>query len=64
VIGRAISGLGAAGIFTGASTAVAQIASLKWRPLILGLVGAMYGLCSVAGPLVSLFRVSPIMSNF
>lgn len=52
VVGRAIAGLGAAGIFTGASTAVAQITTLKLRPLILGLVGAIYGLCSVVGPVV------------
>jgi MFS family permease len=52
VVGRAIAGLGAAGIFTGASTAVAQVAPKNLKPAIMGMVGALFGLCSVIGPLI------------
>ncbi|KAI5207263.1 MFS transporter [Aureobasidium subglaciale] len=52
VVGRAIAGLGAAGIFTGASTAVAQVAPKNMKPAIMGMVGALFGLCSVIGPLI------------
>ncbi|KAL9083507.1 MAG: hypothetical protein Q9165_008488 [Trypethelium subeluteriae] len=57
VVGRAVAGLGAAGIFTGATTAVAQVASMKWRPLILGLVGGLYvpiGAFTIAGTVLVL----------
>jgi hypothetical protein len=42
-----------AGIFTGATTAISRVAPLELRPLIIGLVGGLYGFCSVFGPVVS-----------
>ncbi|KAF2112525.1 major facilitator superfamily domain-containing protein [Lophiotrema nucula] len=52
IVGRAIAGVGGAGVATGAFTIVAFAASPKMRPQLLGLMGATYGLSSVAGPLL------------
>lgn len=49
IIGRAVAGLGAAGIFTGAILIVANTVPLKKRPVYTGAIGAMYGIASVAG---------------
>ncbi|KAJ7061484.1 major facilitator superfamily domain-containing protein [Mycena amicta] len=52
IIGRAIAGLGSAGIFSGATIIVANTVPLATRPMYTGLIGAMYGIASVAGPLL------------
>jgi MFS family permease len=52
IVGCAISGVGAAAVATGALTIVAFSAKPKKRPALLGLVGAVYGLSSVIGPLL------------
>ncbi|KAJ6534704.1 major facilitator superfamily domain-containing protein [Mycena sp. CBHHK59/15] len=52
IVGRAIAGLGTAGIFSGALIIVAHAVPLAKRPLFTGLIGAMYGIASVAGPLM------------
>jgi MFS family permease len=52
ILGRAIAGLGAAGIFSGALLIVAYTVPLRQRPTYMGLVGGMYGIASVAGPLM------------
>ncbi|KAJ6544229.1 putative HC-toxin efflux carrier [Mycena capillaripes] len=52
IVGRAISGLGSAGIFSGALIIVANAVPLGKRPMYTGLIGAMYGIASVAGPLM------------
>ncbi|KAJ7618232.1 putative HC-toxin efflux carrier [Mycena rosella] len=52
IVGRAIAGLGSAGIFTGALIIVANSVPLGKRPMYTGLIGAMYGIASVAGPLL------------
>ena len=54
IVGRAIAGLGSAGIFTGAFVVVAHTVVLEKRPAYLGLIGGVYGVASVAGPLVRL----------
>lgn len=51
IIGRGVAGLGAAGILSGALLIINQTVPLRQRPLYLGLIGAMYGISSVAGPL-------------
>jgi MFS family permease len=53
IVGRAIAGLGAAGLFTGATTAVVQVVPIAVRPIIVGLLGALFGINSILGPLVS-----------
>jgi hypothetical protein len=52
VVGRAIAGVGSAGVVTGAFTMAAFAAEPKRRPALMGLVGAVYGLSSVVGPLL------------
>jgi MFS family permease len=53
IIGRVIAGLGSAGIFSGALITVAFSTPVEARPAYVGMIGSMYGLASVAGPLVS-----------
>jgi MFS family permease len=54
IVGRALAGIGAAGLFTGATTAVAQVAPIEKRPMIIGLLGGLFGISSIIGPLVSI----------
>jgi len=50
--GRAIAGLGCAGVFSGAILIISHTVPLHKRPIYTGLIGAMYGIASVAGPLM------------
>ncbi|CAK7562239.1 MAG: hypothetical protein SEPTF4163_000074 [Sporothrix epigloea] len=52
IIGRAISGIGAAGIFSGVIIIIVYAVPLHKRPLYQGLFGAVFGLASVIGPLL------------
>lgn len=52
IVGRAIAGVGSAGIFSGALIILAYSVPLRQRPMYSGFVGAMYGIASVAGPLL------------
>ena len=52
IIGRAIAGIGSAGIFSGAIIIIAYAVPLVKRPIFTGIIGGMYGLASVAGPLM------------
>ncbi|KFY01036.1 hypothetical protein O988_02960 [Pseudogymnoascus sp. VKM F-3808] len=52
IIGRAVAGVGSAGIFTGALVVLAHTVRVERRPAFFGLIGAMYGIASVAGPLM------------
>ncbi|KAJ6473219.1 major facilitator superfamily domain-containing protein [Mycena sanguinolenta] len=52
IVGRAIAGLGSAGLFSGALIIVANAVPLASRPIYTGVIGAMYGVASVAGPLM------------
>ncbi|KAK4096469.1 MFS general substrate transporter [Parathielavia hyrcaniae] len=52
IMGRAIAGVGAAGIFSGALTILAYSVPLAKRPIYTGAIGSMYGLASISGPLM------------
>ncbi|KAJ6127766.1 hypothetical protein N7471_008983 [Penicillium samsonianum] len=52
IVGRAVAGLGSAGIFTGALVSIAHVTALEKRPLYFSLIGGVYGLASVIGPLL------------
>lgn len=52
IVGRAIAGMGAAGIGSGAYTIVAFSAPPKKRPVFTGIIGTAYGIAAVVGPLV------------
>lgn len=52
IIGRAINGLGAAGIATGAYTIIAFIAEPSKRAAYTSITGSSYGIASILGPLL------------
>ncbi|KAI1826713.1 major facilitator superfamily domain-containing protein [Xylaria intraflava] len=52
IIGRAIAGLGSAGIFSGAAVILSYTLPLRRRPLMFGAIGGIWGVASVAGPLL------------
>lgn len=52
IVGRAIIGLGAAGVLAGCYTIIAFVVPAHKRPAFTGAIGATYGMASVIGPLV------------
>jgi EmrB/QacA subfamily drug resistance transporter len=52
IIGRAVAGIGSAGIFSGSLIILAYSVPLEKRPMFTGLIGSMYGISSVSGPLL------------
>jgi MFS family permease len=52
IIGRAIAGIGCAGLATGGFTIIAFLAPPAKRPLYTGFVGIAFGIASVLGPLL------------
>lgn len=52
IIGRAVAGVGAAGIGSGAYTLIAFSAEPKKRPVFTGIIGTAYGVAAVVGPLI------------
>ncbi|KAJ5504031.1 hypothetical protein N7463_006905 [Penicillium fimorum] len=52
IVGRAIAGIGSAGIFSGATVIIAQIVPLAKRPIYVGLMGSTFGFSSIIGPLL------------
>ncbi|KAL4740438.1 MFS general substrate transporter [Aspergillus similis] len=52
IIGRAVAGLGSAGMFTGALVTLAHTVEVEKRPIFFSMLGGMYGIASVAGPLL------------
>lgn len=50
IVGRALSGSGAAGILSGALTLGAHLVPLVKRPLYMSIIMSMYGVAAVAGP--------------
>jgi len=52
IAGRAVAGLGGAGLFSGATAIVVLVAPLATRPVVNGMIGAIFGVCSILGPLI------------
>ncbi|OIW24937.1 MFS general substrate transporter [Coniochaeta ligniaria NRRL 30616] len=52
IIGRSIAGIGGAGIFSGAIIIISKTVPLHLRSSYTGMVGSMFGIASVAGPLM------------
>lgn len=52
IVGRAIAGVGSAGVFSGSYLIIATSVPLSRRPMFAGLIGGMYGISSVVGPLL------------
>jgi MFS family permease len=52
IIGRAIAGVGSGGGGTGGFILIARSVPRRQRPTLVGLMGAMYGFASIAGPLL------------
>jgi MFS family permease len=56
IVGRAVAGLGAAGIFGGAIVLTVHLVPLHKRPVFVSLNGAVFGISSVVGPCKSSVR--------
>ena len=52
IVGRAIAGLGSAGVFSGAIIIIVYLVPLHKRPMFTGLIGACFGIASVMGPVL------------
>ncbi|KAL4903034.1 hypothetical protein BDW74DRAFT_169265 [Aspergillus multicolor] len=52
IVGRAIAGVGAGGVTNGSFLLIAHSVSPAKRPTFVGLLGSMYGLAAIAGPLM------------
>ncbi|KAM3553705.1 hypothetical protein MY1884_006522 [Beauveria asiatica] len=52
IVGRAIAGLGSAGIMTGAMMTIIPLVPLPKRPMFQAMFGMVFGVASVAGPLI------------
>ena len=52
IVGRAIAGAGCAGIYSGSLIIIASTVPLRKRPIYTSIIGSMYGIASVVGPLL------------
>ncbi|CEJ59955.1 hypothetical protein PMG11_08553 [Penicillium brasilianum] len=52
IVGRAIAGIGVAGIFSGALVIISMTVPLPKRPLVFGIYGVVWGVSSIIGPLL------------
>ncbi|OAA81342.1 Major facilitator superfamily domain, general substrate transporter [Akanthomyces lecanii RCEF 1005] len=52
IVGRAIAGLGSAGIMTGSMMTIIPLVPLHKRPMFQSMFGMVFGIASVAGPLI------------
>ena len=52
IVGRAIAGLGAAGLLQGALCIISYIAPLEKRPLYIGITISVFGVSTCTGPLL------------
>ncbi|KXH53976.1 major facilitator superfamily transporter [Colletotrichum nymphaeae SA-01] len=55
ILGRAVSGLGGAGLSSGSYVIIAKVVPLQKRASFLGLFGGIWGIASICGPLLGGF---------
>ncbi len=63
IVGRAIAGIGGAGVFSGALIIIAKSVPLAKRPAFTGILGAVWGVASVVGPLLGGAFTSKLFSD-
>jgi MFS family permease len=51
IIGRALAGIGAGGLFSGSMLVIVTLVPLRRRAIFTGIIGITFGISSVAGPL-------------
>ncbi|KAH6886291.1 putative MFS transporter [Thelonectria olida] len=52
IVGRAIAGIGAAGIFAGAMASMLHVIPLEHRPKVFGCLGGLMSIAQITGPLI------------
>lgn len=52
IVGRAIAGMGSAGIFSGSSVVITEITPLSKRAGFVGMLGSVFGISSIVAPLI------------
>jgi MFS family permease len=52
IVGRAVAGVGAAGLFSGGMTMIAFAVPLRRRPLYIAALSSMFGVSSIVGPIL------------
>ncbi|KAF2629269.1 putative aflatoxin efflux pump [Macroventuria anomochaeta] len=52
IVGRAVSGIGSAGIFQGGMMVIVGMVPLSKRPIYTAVLGMAFGVCAVLGPIV------------
>lgn len=52
IVGRAIAGVGGGGVGNGSFLLIAHCVPPRQRPAFIGMMGSMYGIASIAGPLM------------
>ncbi|KAI5458958.1 major facilitator superfamily-domain-containing protein [Mariannaea sp. PMI_226] len=52
IVGRAVAGIGAAGIFAGAMTSMIHVIPLEHRPKVFGCLGGLMAIAQITGPLM------------
>ncbi|QQK43489.1 major facilitator superfamily domain-containing protein [Penicillium digitatum] len=52
IVGRAIAGIGVAGIFSGALVIISMTVPLEKRPIVFGVNGMVWGIAFIVGPLL------------
>lgn len=52
ITGRSIAGTGAAGLMSGVLSIIAVVVPLRLRPIYTGILAAMLGISTIAGPLI------------